>query len=447
MTVAAQVREGVTITEQLTDYILRLRFEELPEPVVDKTKALLVHHFGTALRDQVSREARLGTQFAARLGGAPGAHTVIGRRERADLLDAVFANSLLMLQGPDDVLLPPGINPGVAVMPAAWAVGERAGVSGRELLTAVVIGYDVMARLHAPVWTWDLDVPRPAKWSVSPFGVAATVARLYGLSRERTVHALGHAGQAGIGIYEGAAHQWTMHALAARNGVLAADLARAGFPASRTPVEGRHGLFHSVFLQDVPDAVMDSLLTLGNEFAIMRAETRKYPASLLNGPPIELLQRLLLDNAVRTDEVERVELVLPVARQAREAVYDTATHIGPTWLMAALLADGHLDERRLEEPPDERRQAMHQRVRLRFEADRPLRYARVEITTTDRRQFAAAGDRVEMPPFDWRQCLSVGTSVGLKPAQLDRLAELVEQLEDVPDVADVLACVRPEAAS
>ncbi|HZC70671.1 MAG TPA: MmgE/PrpD family protein [Jatrophihabitans sp.] len=442
MTVTAQVREGVTITEQLADYVLGLRYEDLPEQVVAKTKALLAHHLGIALRDQTSREARLGTQFAALMGGTTGQHTVIGRRERADLMDAVFANSLLMLQGArHDCVLPPNVNPGVAVQPAAWAVGEDVGASGRKFLTAVVVGYDVMTRLHAPTWTWDLDVPRPAKWSVSPFGVAATVARLYGLSRERTVHALGHAGQAGIGIYEGAAQHWMMHALAARGGVLAASLARAGFPASRTPVEGTHGLFESVFLQAVPDAVMDNLITLGDDFAIMRAETRKYPAGVLNGPPVKLLLQLLLANGIRSEDVARVDLVLPCAREAREAVYDTAEQRGPSWLLAAVLADGCLDERRFDEPPDERRCAMRERVRLRFEADRPLRYARVEVTTTDGRQFEAEGDRVEVPPSDLRESLSAGTAAGLP---IDRLVDLMQHLEDVPNVADVLACLRPE---
>ena len=440
----------MTISERLADHAVGLRYADIPAEVVAKAKDLLVYHIAVALRGAGSPEAILGPRFAARVGGAGGRCSIIGQPDVTGLLEAVFANSLLVSrESQDDVMEPPGINPGAAIWPAALAVGEAVGAPGEELVAAVVVGYDVMARLHPPVWDMDLDVPRPVKWHVSPFGAAATAARLLGLSREQTVWALGHAGQAGIGVFEGFPdHVWTMHGLAAGAGVLSAMLARADLPGSVTTVEGRYGLFESTFLQDVPDSVLASLATLGQEFLIMNAEIRRYPASIYNHAPIEFCERLVHDNGIRPEQVESLELVLPTIRASREALYDTLDNIGgPSNLMAMILVDGHFDPARTSAAPDEHVRAMRERVRLRFEAERVPRYARVEITTQDDRRFVAEGDLFAPVPVDWTQWLSANGSPGFESTHVDRLIELVAGLESVPEVGAIMACVRPGGAA
>jgi 2-methylcitrate dehydratase PrpD len=448
LTPTAQLRESVTIAERLAGYVRGLRFEDIPADVVARTKQLLAHHLGVALDGGVSREAALADEVARRLSGLGGRCSVIGRQQQADLLEAILANSLLMARGRrDDVLQPPGINPGAAVLPAALALAETTGASGRDLVAAIVIGYDVMARLHPPVLAWNLTVPRPAKWSVSPFGVAATAARLLGLPHEQAVAAIGHAGQAGIGLYEGAEQTRVMQGLAACGGVLAALLARAGLPGSRTVIEGQHGLFDSVFLQAVPDGVTEDLATLGHRFAVMDAEIREHPVSILNGTVIEVAQRLLRSSGIQSDQVTAVDLVLAAERQRREAVYDTPSHQrGPSFLVASVLLDGHFDPERLVVPPDDRLRRMRDKVQLRFEAGRPLRYARLEITLRDGREHVAAADGVAAVPFDWARCLPAEAASGIPAAHLDRAVELLQGLEAVPDARELTACLRPGAA-
>lgn len=438
----------MTITERLADHAVGLQYADIPAEVVARTKDLLVYHLAVALRGAGSPEAKLGQRFAASAGGANGRCSIIGQPDPTGLLEAVLANSLLVSRdSEDDVMVPPGINPGAAIWPVALAVGEAVGAKGEEFIAAVVVGYDVMARLHPPVWDMDLDVPRPVKWQVSPFGAAATAARLLGLSRQQTVWALGHAGQAGIGLFEGFPDLVvTGHGLAAGAGVLSAMLARADLPGSLTTVEGRYGLFESIFLQDVPHSVVASLATLGQEFLIMNAEIRRYPASIYNHAPIEFCERLVHDNGIRPEQVESLELVLPTIRASREALYDTVDNIGgPSNLMAMILVDGRVDPARM--APDEHVRAMRERVRLRFEAGRVPRYARVEITTQDDRRFVAEGDSFAPVPVDWSQWLCANNSPGFESTHVDRLIDLAAGLESVPEVGAVMACVRPGGAA
>jgi 2-methylcitrate dehydratase PrpD len=255
-----------TICEQLADYVVGLRYEDIPAAVTTKAKDHLLHLLGNALRSPGWALADGAVRAAAALSGPTGRCTIIGHRERADALDALFANSVLMSKdGLEDAVFPPGVHPGVVTQPVAWAFGEAARASGRELLVAVVAGYDVMTKLCGQVWTWTLDPPRRPNTVVAPFGGAATASRLLGLTPRQTAFAFGHAGQTGMGIVEGSGHMWTISPLLARNGAMAAVMASAGMESSLTVVEGRYGVFETFFRQPVPD---DLLVTLGEQFEL-----------------------------------------------------------------------------------------------------------------------------------------------------------------------------------
>jgi 2-methylcitrate dehydratase len=438
-----------SITERLADYVVGIGYDDLPPAVVDKAKELLVYQLGLALRGRSTRAGMRAVGVALELSGSERGCSVVGERLRAALPDAVLANSALMTSsGLTDLLFPGGALPGHVVHPAAWAVGELSKASGRELITAVVLGYDVMGKLHNGRLPYELEVPRPTKAAVEPFGVAATAARLLGLSREQTVDALGHAGQTVMGLYEGP-HAELMHPLAARNGVQAAVFAKSGIPAPRTVVEGPYGVYRTFFLEEVPDNVYDQLATLGTDFALAGAWTTRYPVSSTNAHPIELTRRLVAEHCLTPGDVAAVDLVLPASREAREAIYGVYPK-GPTSVVAIALTDGRLDPVRLEEEFDADLLAVRDRVRLRFEDGHGFFYARIEVATTDGRRLAAeaGGDLpADQPPLDWAEWLDTSRCHILSIAQVERLIALIRELESVTDVNDVLACLVPMEAA
>jgi 2-methylcitrate dehydratase PrpD len=443
MTTPMRTTSTETISQQLADYVVGLRFEDLPDEVVGKAKELLAYHVGLAFLGRGLKRGQQVVSLAFELSGTDGRCSIVGERRRADPLEAVFANSGLMIcVGLHDFV--GGVNPGLAVHPSALAVSEMMGRSGRELLTAVAAGYDVMAKLQegGPLSTWDIDVPRPLKFVLAPFGAAATATRLLGLSRNEIVDAFGHAGQSGMGIYEGAEHLWVMHPLAARNGVMAAMLAKAGISAAPTILEGRHGVYRSLFLNGPSHSLEDSLATLGKEFAISHVGTNRYWASALNANPIERAQQLVAEHALTPDDLTTIDLVLPEEREAREAAYDHYANRGPRFLVAIVLSDGRLEPARFEDPPGADLLAVVEKVRLRFERGRPLYYARIEVTTTNGERYVAERDSpTEPPPLDYDAWIAKCGQAIVSEAQLTRLIELLRNLEDVPDIAEVTACV------
>lgn len=431
-----------TISERLADHVGSTRFDELPPHVVEKAKELLVYQLYVAFRGRSAETAQPALDLAVELSGEDAQCSIIGDARRARLLEAVLANSyLISLAGQGDYVLPPGVNPGCVVQPAAWAIGELSHTTGRELLTAVVVGYDVMTKLCSPVWAWEIDAPRPLKYVMEPFGVAATASRLLGLSHAQTVYALGHAGQFGSGTFEGSGYPW-LHAHAARNGVFAALLARAGMPAPETIIEGRHGVYRSLGLHAVPETLDSALATLGGEFEVCNAQTKRYVGSALNVVPIDLAEQLVAEHALRPDRVASLVVTLPAERAAREQAYDHLPGSGIRYLMATIVTGGSVDVVGDARPPDGPLLEMREKVQLRFESGRPLQYARIEVTTTDRRLCAVEGDSQLAPGVDWRARLVDVGQTCVPRSRLDILVELIGHLEELPDVGAVTSAMR-----
>jgi 2-methylcitrate dehydratase PrpD len=448
------VNASQSVSERLADHVHGLSFEDLPGPVVDKTKDLLIHHLGLALRghdDPVSRQA---VHVGRYLSGSNDDCTVIGEHQGASLLDAVFVNSLLMgYHELDDFQLPPGVHQGVVTYPVALAFGEHTGVSGRDLIAAVVAGYDVVAKLAQPMFSWELPLPRHPYTLFAAFGSAAVAARLLHLSPDHTAYALAHAAHLGVGLIEAGSLMVPLEPMVARNGAMAAVLAQAGVPMRLSSIEGQHGLFRS-YAGHVPDGLEQSLSTLGEVFEITNASPKRYGGSGVNIVPQELTLQLLKTHSLTADAIVRVDVTLPEEREQREMLMDTRiedTSHSPVWsarfLLASVVASGVIDPYRYASHRDAQVEKALNKVHLRFEAGRPIRYCRVEITTTDSELHAAEGDDHVFPPIERFSWLAEGGRSVLSDEQLRHLVKLVDDLEDVDNVGELTDCLAPETST
>jgi hypothetical protein len=216
-------------------------------------------------------------------------------------------------------------------------------------------------------------------------------------------------------------------------------------------------VFRTFFSEGPSDFVEQGLTTFGREFAMAHALVKWEPASLLHVIPVGLLQRLMTTKGLTVDRVEEVELVLPTERKARESAREarlvgarsdrTSRLASLRFRMAIMLADQKTDPDRFEQPLDDDLLAVLDKVRIRYETARPIQYARVEVTTTDRTRHTLDSETFDPPSVDWKGWLAAGGSPLLSEQQLTRLVELLGRLEDVPDVAEVMACVVPGASS
>jgi 2-methylcitrate dehydratase PrpD len=437
-----------TATERLADHVFGLRFEDLPEEVVTKVKELLVHHLGLAFRGHADPTGQQAVRAAQYLSGPSGSCTVIGERRQAALLDAVFANTFLMNnQGMDDFLVPPGVHPGILTHPVGLAVGEQTHASGPEYITAVVGGYDVHTTLARAMFPWHLPFPRRPFMLYGPFASAAVAAPLLRLSRAETAHALALAAHGGMGLIEGDLFEPVTSQIS-RNGVMAAVLARAGMQTVSTMIEGESGLYRS-HSDEIPEGLEASLNSLGDEFEITKVETKRYMSSGLNIVPMELALTLVDAHSLRAENVARIDVVLPQEREQREMHWESAVVPGQPGftvrvLLAGVVTAGKIEPQSFVPGRDSRLDAVHENVHLRFEPGHPLRFCRIEITTTRDERFAAEAEDHVFPPVPWDEWLAEGGSQIFSAQRLERLLGLIEGLEHVDDLQQLTSCLVPE---
>src|SRR3981189_3726396 len=135
-------------TRCLSEYIAEALRRPLPEDVAEKGR----HHVLDTLAAMVSgsqlRPGRMAIGHVTALGGVPEA-SIIGTPVRTSAVHASLANGMLAhADETDDSHAPSRTHPGCAVIPAALAIAERQRASGEQLLRAVVLGYDVCARVN-----------------------------------------------------------------------------------------------------------------------------------------------------------------------------------------------------------------------------------------------------------------------------------------------------------
>jgi len=233
-----------TLAHEVAQRALALRFEELSPQTVHEAKRRILDSLGTALGAWNSRPGRVTRDAAAPARTVQGAG-ILGSRQRTLPELAAFANGTLVryLDFNDTYLSKEPAHPSDNI-PAAWAVGQVAGAEPREIITAIVLGYELQCRLC------DAASLRAHGWDhvcYGAFSTALLASRLWGLSVEQTAHALGLAGVCNFATRQtrtGQISDWKACAFAnaARNGMFAANLARLGMTGPHEIFEGPCGL-------------------------------------------------------------------------------------------------------------------------------------------------------------------------------------------------------------
>ncbi|HEX2825981.1 MAG TPA: MmgE/PrpD family protein [Burkholderiales bacterium] len=315
---------------QLGQFVSDLRFEALPPEVVDKAKALVNHSVTVAMachgaprsiqaRQAVMQQESLG---ARRVGTGQGA-TVWVTGDRATRPGAAFANGVAVAVNNQCDSYHMLTHPGVLIPPAGIATAEGEGRSGKELLTAIVAGYEVQCRCARDF----LPSTNARGFRSSPtygiLGCAATAAKLLGLDTAQTINAIALAASFAGSLIEGqrvgAMDADFAEAQASRNALWAATLAQNSFGGAASALEGEGGFYNAFtgnnkgdlsyayegpLKADLGDIVAD----LGKRWEVLDVKFKIYPTPGFNQPVIWLGHDLVEQHRLRADEIEHVTL-------------------------------------------------------------------------------------------------------------------------------------------
>jgi 2-methylcitrate dehydratase PrpD len=393
--------------------------------------------------------------LAAVMDLAPAAQaTILGRNERVDMASAALLNGISSHTFDfDDTHLKTIIHPGGPVASAAFALGEHEGVSGRQLVDAVVLGVDVTCRVGNGIYPDHYDRGWHITGSTGMLGAAAACARLLGLDAAKTTMALGIAASQPIGVREqfGSMTKPLHPGAAARVGLTAALMARHGFTSSPRAIEAPRGLVQTFSTKCAWHEITDEL---GQRFEISFNSYKPFACGIVIHPSIDGCVQLRNAHHLQAADIARVELkVHPLVLEltgkkaprsgleAKFSVYHAC---------AAGLLYGEAGEQQFSDEVVARPEVIALRERVTASADPAIaeEAADVVVTCTDGRALHlfvphAIGSRQRpMSDADLARKFHGLVDPVLGSARADRLLDLLAHIAEAPDVRELTAATR-----
>jgi 2-methylcitrate dehydratase PrpD len=445
---------AATLNEQMAAYAHAAAFEDLGPEVVQRAKEVILYHLALALRGRRDDDP-MGAQAigaARRFSPHGGPATIIGTPYKAMPIDAAFANCTQMrAYGLDDVIFPAGIHAGLVTIPVTLAVAEERARSGRDVLTAIVVAYEVMGKLG--LFSWDSAAPRRPTMAYGTFGSAIAAGLMLGLTREQLGHAIAYAAHGAQGLGESdlgpVSHYYS---LVCRAGITGAVLAQEGGIGSRTVMEGRFGFFDT-FVGNRPFDAQAFCASLGHDFQIMGSVEKRYPGTGLNIIAIEAAREIVAAERLQSQQVREVRVFIPEERRNFGAGHSSgpftseiSTPSSVAYQIGMILLDGELDFRRYAQFTDRTLLAAVAKVKpVLVPGKSNIRWTRVEFELTDGRTVAREAEQYEFPPIAPFDRLSAAAEGFLGSAQIARLFEIVMRLDREQSVAPLMDCLVPGA--
>ncbi|MFV2031123.1 MAG: MmgE/PrpD family protein [Gammaproteobacteria bacterium] len=249
----------------------------------------------------------IATAYAG--SATPVGKTLLTWAKNSDLDDkrrALLMGALTHITETDDLHRASVTHPGCVVVPAALSLGEKTGANARQILTAILHGFEAMCRIGAAVGPTHYRVWHNTA-TCGPYGSAMAAATLLDLDLEQTVHALGNAGTQSSGFWQfletGAMSKHLHAGRACESGLLAAELAAHGFTGSPQILEGEKGMFAGMCSDPIPEAI---LANPDDRWQLPLTSIKPWPACRHTHPAIDCA--LELHGRLNGAEIARVDI-------------------------------------------------------------------------------------------------------------------------------------------
>jgi 2-methylcitrate dehydratase PrpD len=451
--------------DQLVELARTLDFEKLPADVQLVARGLTLDTLGALIQASSPRYSagRILMEYARAQGGTEES-SIVGGGFKTNAVQAALVNGTLGYYCDVEPHHPGAIMHGLAiVVPAALAVAERQRASGRELLSAIVVGVDVACRVANAI-----DPTALYRRGMHPsclagsFGACAATARLLGLDEERFRRAFGLCGQQASGLLAWETDQ-TEHSrpfspgIASRNGTTAAMLASFGFGGPPDIFEGRFNVF-AAFSEKQPSGEWgrpeELTRDLGKDFLITGFAVKLYSCCAFLHPGLDALLEIVRREDLKIGDVEKIDLRFPTNGMKLIDDNELKSHCGQYVLPVAVkerrvTIDDILQDRRADPEID----ALSRRVRVLADDDLdrtfPERYATiVEVTTRDGHMHRGRVDYARGCPQNPVTYAEISAKFhDLAPdARATRVKELVDRLETLPDATALADLMRQPTA-
>jgi 2-methylcitrate dehydratase PrpD len=336
-------QEVSPLTLELSQYIATAIRKPLPRAVADRAKIHLVDIFAAMVSGSRLLPGKAAIAYIRAHGAKPECG-VVGTRIVTSAVNAALANGMFGHADETDATHPPSLtHPETSVVPAALAIGERGRIPGRTVLRAIVLGYDICARLLLALRPMPfLRSGHHAGAFGQAFGAAAAAGALLKLDARRVRYLLSYTAQQASGLYtmfrdpEHIEKAYGMGGMPAHNGTAAALMVAAGFTGVEDVFSGERDFFFTF----APEGDRNELTRgLGRDYEILRGGIKRWP---VGGPiqgPLHVLRELIEQHRITAGDV--VEVIARMPDTELEIVNNRdMPDISVQHLLAVMLLDG-----------------------------------------------------------------------------------------------------------
>ena len=442
----------MTATARLAEFVVKTSLEDVPAEALPCVRRAALDTLGVMLAG-ASEPAAAIVRRAIRVESGLPLCTVIGTSLRTAPTWAALANGVAgHAHDFDDTNFALMGHPSVPLFAAALASAEAEMADGRALALAYVLGFEIDAAIGSALNPDHYVKGWHATSSIGTLGCAAAATRLMGLDAEQTRHALGIAASLASGLKEnfGSMTKPYHAGHAARNGVWAAMLAREGFSASDSALEGKQG-YARAFGGRAPLA--DALAALGRTWHVTtsRVAVKPYPSCALTHSTIDALLRMRVQHGLAPDRIAAVEVgvhrVVPDVLQHAEPATALERKFSMQFCAATALVDGRVDIGSFEDGEVANRVTRALMGRIRMVVDETIpdtleqqAWSRVTVRLTDGTALAlppgGAQGHPDEPLSDdaLREKFLGCAAMALPRDEAEGIADQIARIDDVPDV-------------
>jgi 2-methylcitrate dehydratase PrpD len=447
---------------QFAEHFASTKFEDLSSEVVEATKREVLDLLGVALGGASQPGATHVRDLVTEWGGKEES-SILGRRQKVPAPSAAQANATMAhALDFDDVHEAAVMHPGIASIPVALAVAEACGdPSGKELITSVALGVDMMCRLALA--TTPGKNPIDLGWHLTSLfgymGSAATAARIMGLTEEKIVDAIGigYHQCAGNGqcVKDGALTKRLGPGFAIRGGITAALLAKAGVTGSQNSFEGEWGLYRQYMDGDYSREILTA--DLGKRFEGVNVAIKPYPCCRGIHPAIDAGLALAMEDNIRSEDIREIILTVTEAHmsllcQPEDAKKSPRSPVDAQfsipWGVASAIVGRRVGLDDFTESAIRNRKILDLTHKMRLEIDDSLSKpgpdpTRVKVITKDEKEFEKV---VHTPlgsldrPMSFEDCARkfADCAKGLEAERVDKTIHLVGKLEQLEDIREII---------
>jgi len=303
------------VTRELARFVARARYEDLSPAAVDAAKTALLNILGNCVAGNRTRIGALHVEMAKDMGGGRPQATILGDGARVSAPVAAYANGNLGFALDYEDTVKYITHPGFITTASGLAVGELQGSSGRDLILAMALGYEVVARIGLAMQPTPERGKQVFGEQYHPFAAAVTAGKLLGLDEEQLDVAFGVAG-----TYSSVPSAYKYFGLVAETrpmrevklgwgwmcmaGTLAALSAKRGFRGGHGILDGERG-FHVMAGSDRCDFERMTR-DLGNGWLICEAEYKGFPSIARIIPAYFAASALVEEHRIAPADVERI---------------------------------------------------------------------------------------------------------------------------------------------